>query len=254
MLPNTVVQNVLPDGVIIDLDGTTTKRGTVARLVDKFGAENAVLRIINASHVSYEALKAAKKALLPVNLRTGALKKGILASIAAPQMSSMPISDFFAETGITSGLLSNNSRLAWGDRLMRHVNFGRGFDHTMYLEDMDGMKKPSPYGAIKMLDQMYPDHETRTVWVVGDMATDMEMAMNTAKYSMHRIVPVAMGNGSARTYLNRLGMLEDRQALTFDDMEDMAAEIFTRMTSGTEVDFAQDNEQPVEGARLVSLG
>lgn len=219
----------LPDGVIMDLDGTTTKRGLVAKFIDNFGGEKAVLSMINACHIGYEALKVAKQTLLPFNLHTGPLKRQILAGLASPQMTEIPISDFLSNIGITSGLLSNNSRHAWGERLMRHVNFGKGFDHTMYVEDMDGFSKPNPHGAFKMMAAMFPDHESRTIWVVGDMATDMQMALNAGDFSNHKIIPVAMGHGSARTYLNRLGLIESGQALAFDDMDEMGSDIFIRL-------------------------
>ncbi len=227
----------LPDGVIMDLDGTTTKRGLVAQFVDNFGGEKAVLRMLNMCHVGYEALKSAKQTLLPFNFHTGPLKRQILTGLASPQMSSMPISDFFSEAGIPCGLLSNNSRHAWGERLMRHVNFGRGFDHTMYVEDMDGFSKPNPHGAFKMIDQMFPDRQSRIIWVVGDMTSDMQMALNANDFSTHTIIPVAMGHGSARTYLNKLGLIENGEALAFDDMDEMGADIFVRLGQGPAADM-----------------
>ncbi len=257
MTGSNLIHEHIPDAVILDLDGTTTKRGMAARLVDTFGCEAAVLRIINASHITYEALKSAKKALIPFDLHTGPLKRGILNSIAGPQMSSMPISDFFAEAGIVSGLLSNNSRFAWGDRLMRHVHFGRGFDHMMFREDLGVHAKPSPYGALTMLNQMFPDQESKVVWVIGDMCSDMQMALNAGEFSEHTIVPVAMGTGSAHKYLTSLGMLEAEQALSFGEMDDLAADLFIRLGGGVDqvvtiTNTIQDDEKiapPPEWAR-----
>jgi phosphoglycolate phosphatase-like HAD superfamily hydrolase len=251
MRARNLSNTLLPDGVIIDLDGTTTKRGLVARFVDNYGGEKAVLAMINACHVSYEALKAAKQTLLPFNLHTGPLKRQILTSLAAPQMSTTPISDFFSGAGIVSGLLSNNSRYAWGERLMRHVNFGKGFDHTMYIEDMDGFSKPNPHGAFKMLQAMFPDNHSRTVWIVGDMASDMQMAVNAGEFSDHVIVPVAIGHGSARTYLNKLGLLEAERAFAFDDMDDMGAELFTRF-AGPQLPDQRVAQTVIDDSKTVS--
>ena len=221
-------KSMMPDAIIFDLDGTTTKGGLLSLVVDFFNAEQGVLRAIKAAHTTYETLKRAKKAAIPLDLKTGAVKRGLVHLCAAPQKDLPHLMSLAQAADIKLGLLSNNSRHAWGDRLMRHVNYGLTFDHTMYSEDVGADVKPSPHGLLKMIDTLVSDaDEAKNIWFVGDTKSDMLAAINAIKETSHKITPVALGaSSSAARFLEDYRKTQDaEQVMICKSIEDLGLHI-----------------------------
>lgn len=247
----------MPDAIIFDLDGTTTKAGILSLVVDFFDAEQGVLRAIKAAHTTYETLKRAKKATIPLDLKTGAVKRRLVHLCAPPQNDLPHLMSLAQAADIKLGLLSNNSRHAWGDRLMRHVNYSLAFDHTMYSEDVGPHAKPSPRGLLQMIDTLVPQAQTadqvKNIWFVGDAKSDMLAAINAMQETPHTITPVALGaNSSAAKFLEEYAKTDGaQQAITCKSIEDLGLHIM--IAESFQLVGWEDINKMIQPDRIITL-
>lgn len=184
-----------PDIVAFDLDGTLTESGALGRFAAR-NAERAVVAGLILAHHFYLAATAIKDAVCPRVHLSETFKKAALARVGAPRPDMPAMASGLHDLGIGLALVSNNSRAAWGERLARHFDFGPGFDAAVFREDMGGHLKPDPGPLLWIGDRLAKDGRPRTIWYVGDMASDMQAAIRANALSRHTYIPVAMGTAS----------------------------------------------------------
>lgn len=184
-----------PDIIAFDLDGTLTESGALGRFAAR-NAERLVVAGLILAHHFYMAATAVKDAVCPRIHLSETFKKAALARVGAPRQDMPAMASGLHDLGIGLALVSNNSRAAWGERLARHFDFGPGFDAALYREDMQGRLKPDPGPLLWLADRLAADGQARTIWYVGDMASDMQAAFRANALSRHTYIPVAMGTAS----------------------------------------------------------
>jgi len=218
-----------PDIVAFDLDGTLTQTGALGRFAAR-NAERAVVMGLVLAHRFYMAASAVKDVFCPRVHLSETFKRAALGKVGAPRPDMPEMAQGLHDLHISLGLISNNSRFAWFERLARHFDFGPGFDASIFREEMQGHCKPDPAPLLWLADRLAGDGQPKTVWVVGDMATDMQAACRADSLSRHTFIPVAMGRASnaaaflaarnegrcqvvesCRDLLNRVRTLENRR-------------------------------------------
>ncbi len=196
-----------PDIIAFDLDGTLTKPGKIGTFAACY-AEQAVAQGLVLAHHFFRAAKVVKRVIFPQIFLSAHFKKAVLGKVAEPREGVSPMIEKIRGKGIQTLLVSNNSRIAWGNRLRRHFDFGPDFDGTLFREDMKGRVKPDPKPILELIDRISDKKTEQTIWVVGDMKKDMEMAIRANSLSGHTFIPVAMGERSpAAAFVKMCGEL-----------------------------------------------
>lgn len=197
-----------PTILALDLDGTITEPSLMGTFVHKVGAEKHVASALRILDNAYQNVKQFKQTSFPdLDLGSNRLKKGLLSMVAKPKHGIKDIFNAAQDLNILTSVISHNS-ISLAEKIFFHNSdvFTNRFDGLYFIETMrDGTYKPNPETILKVKSDLLPDDSRpATIWMVGDMASDMDMAIQAGRQSDNLVIPVSMGHGSsAHKYLQQ---------------------------------------------------
>lgn len=191
----------LPDMVIWDMDGTLLK-SNAGRFITSEN-ESKARRIIETLDNTYRVARNLKDKIVPNFHLSPNTKSKLLSYATRTQADSLETLETIQKMGVTQAIVSNNSRIAIGNKVLSHFAFQSAVDESVFVEDMGGIKKPNPE-VMRHLMQKMDIAEDANIWVVGDSANDVRFAMSADSTLPQAFVPIAMGHFSrAANYLKQ---------------------------------------------------
>lgn len=187
-----------PDIIVYDMDGTLLRPSLGNMIIAD--RESQARKILLAADSAYQAVKELKNVVMPdLHLNKDA-KKSLLTLFASLRDDAIETLEHGRDSGITQTLLSNNSRLAVGNKILYNYDIEQYFTHTLFHEDLQGFKKPDPEVMFLLLDALgLQNTQGKTIWMVGDSRNDIKLAMRANEIFPHEIVPIAIGKRSSAT-------------------------------------------------------
>ena len=191
----------LPDMIVWDMDGTLLN-SNAGRFVNSDNESKARV-ILETLDRTYKAARSLKNMIAP-NFHINPSTKSRLLSLATKTYEdTLETLESIHHMGITQAIASNNSRTAIGGKVLTHFHLKDTIEASMFLEDMNGLKKPHP-DIMQALMETTNMPEDATIWVVGDRPTDMRFAKNANNALTQNFYPIAMGHDSSAASFLRL--------------------------------------------------
>ncbi len=183
----------LPDAIVWDMDGTLLQ--SKAGKFIKSDQESKARLVLEVADRAYKATRGIKNMVAPNFHLDKSTKTRILNLINKQQEHAVEVLDIIESFDIKQALVSNNSRTAMGDKVLSLLDMRDYMLTSMFLEDMDGRKKPDPTIMDDVIERAdIDDHET--IWVIGDSGSDMRFAIAANDHLPNAVIPVAMGKNS----------------------------------------------------------
>lgn len=201
-----------PDIIVYDMDGTLLRPSLGNMIIAD--RESQARKMLLAADSAYQAVKELKNVIVPdFHLNKGA-KKSLLTLFASLRDDAIETLEHGRDSGIIQALLSNNSRLAVGDKILYNYDIEQYFSHTLFHEEMQGFKKPDPEVMFLLLDALgIQEAQGKTIWVIGDSRNDVKLAMHTNN------VPIAIGKKSSAA--SELAQYLDTQSAIIDNLSEL---------------------------------
>ncbi|MGN7437417.1 MAG: HAD family hydrolase [Alcanivorax sp.] len=195
-----IEQNLsLPDMIVWDMDGTLLQ-SKAGRFVGSDN-ESKARRALELADVTFKKIRRLKDLVAPnLHLSTDA-KSQILSYVTKMQEDAIETLEAIQRIGLEQAIVSNNSRSALGSKVLKHFNIAETIPHSVFIEDMAGLRKPNPEIMRRLMEQTeMPDNAN--IWVVGDSTIDMRFAQHSNRELTQNFTPIAMGmNSRAARYL-----------------------------------------------------
>lgn len=213
-----------PDLIVFDLDGTLTdisdNAARVSSVSDKLHlpVSTATFWLMKTAHRIYKTFGLE-------NVVAEAVKKEVMETLCAEKTDMFNVLNTTYNAYIPCSLLSNGPR-EWGERVLNRMQIRHFFNQVTFREDVPYLK-PDPLSLLPILEEnsLALGKEGGTVWICGDRASDVSLALNTNAYTTHTIIPVALNGSKAAETIISLRDTYNIEGYVFNHPYHMACEI-----------------------------
>ena len=216
-----------PDLIVFDLDGTLTDVNDRAA---RFTSVSDKLHI-PVSTATYWVLKKALQLYKRIGIRNETaetIKGEVLNHLCAEKVGMFDVLNAAYDAYIPCSILSNAPR-EWGEKILDRLKIRMFFNQAVFREDMPHLK-PDPQSLWPILEEnVLPSQGYSTIWVCGDRATDVFLALNAGLTLPHKIIPVAFEGTKAATAIALLQEEFNIHGYIFKHPHDMACAIDPQM-------------------------
>lgn len=220
-------QAFVPDMLVSDLDGTLTH---VSRATAKLASvsDRWDLSISQALAWTYKRAAQACRAVGVSDTKMDRIKNGIVNTLTSEQEDTFFVLCAAANSNIPCAIVSNGPQ-KWGKLVLKSLKLDEFFQKAVFREQMAYIKPDPRSLEVVMQFKLSAPDRVPNVWVYGDRATDVALAVNANRVMPYHFIPVAVKGTNAADAIEKMNREKICEGIIFSSQFTMACSLSPKM-------------------------